>query len=767
MNFGRNILISVVLSVLLLGLISLMSNLDEEYDALSDDLGQALDSQMLISHVIRELGYNGFIHNFKNYLLRGDEEYYQATAASFQRLDRLLKSGLNRDTDPVLQAFFEQIQDTVYEYEANLELVRQYRSQGLGVSEIDKRVRVDDRAASEALSQLISQLQTNAARLLHQIKRDQSDVRNQLLTVAMATMLVAIVLCLIGWYIAARSWISRKEIDQLASKQKLLDAAPNPILVVSENGEIVVANRGSESIFETAKEQLIGRSIDDFIPPEIDLADISKRDAFFRSQASRTRVNPVLLQTPNGVKKEVEVQVGLYEVEGQKFAVANLLDVSNVTHLRLKAEQIEQRFRATFEMAPIGIAQVSLEGRFLKVNKKMEEIFGYSRYELESKHITDVTYKEDVDVSKYVMGRFQSNDSDHFRMEKRYQHKNGEIIWSNLTTTLYRDSLGKPEYLISIIEDISQRKQFEADLLESEAKFKTIANHVKGVVWMATPGMEKVLFASEYFEKLWGIPVESLKSKPAAFLDAIVEEDKPRVIKELDNHRHGNWDVEYRIKASDGKVHHIHDEGNPVRGANGAILYLVGLARDVTSEKVAIEKLEKTNRHLEQLAKFDPLTMAVRRQYALTDFEECIALHRRYGSDSTLIFIDLNEFKSVNDRFGHEGGDQLLIEFARFMRSNIRETDGFYRYAGDEFLVLLRETNADKATHFISKLQATLPQVEMDGKEWVTIGFACGACSLDGSDVQGANHWIKLADEEMYKVKALLKRGKEIAGNGA
>ena len=65
MNFGRNILISVVLSVLLLGLISLMSNLDEEYDALSDDLGQALDSQMLISHVIRELGYNGFIHNFK------------------------------------------------------------------------------------------------------------------------------------------------------------------------------------------------------------------------------------------------------------------------------------------------------------------------------------------------------------------------------------------------------------------------------------------------------------------------------------------------------------------------------------------------------------------------------------------------------------------------------------------------------------------------------------------------------------------------------
>ncbi|MGB3621926.1 MAG: GGDEF domain-containing protein, partial [Ketobacter sp.] len=160
-------------------------------------------------------------------------------------------------------------------------------------------------------------------------------------------------------------------------------------------------------------------------------------------------------------------------------------------------------------------------------------------------------------------------------------------------------------------------------------------------------------------------------------------------------------------------------------------------------------------------------TMAVRRQYALTDFEECIALHRRYGSDSTLIFIDLNEFKSVNDRFGHEGGDQLLIEFARFMRSNIRETDGFYRYAGDEFLVLLRETNADKATHFISKLQATLPQVEMDGKEWVTIGFACGACSLDGSDVQGANHWIKLADEEMYKVKALLKRGEEIAGNGA
>lgn len=97
---------------------------------------------------------------------------------------------------------------------------------------------------------------------------------------------------------------------------------------------------------------------------------------------------------------------------------------------------------------------------------------------------------------------------------------------------------------------------------------------------------------------------------------------------------------------------------------------------------------------------------------------------------------------------------------------NICEIDGFYCYVGDEFLVLLCEINVDKVIYFIFKLQVILLQVEMDGKEWVIIGFVCGVCLLDGSDVQGVNYWIKLVDEEMYKVKVLLKRGKEIVGNG-
>ena len=112
----------------------------------------------------------------------------------------------------------------------------------------------------------------------------------------------------------------------------------------------------------------------------------------------------------------------------------------------------------------------------------------------------------------------------------------------------------------------------------------------------------------------------------------------------------------------------------------------------------------------------------------------------------------------VNDRFGHEGGDRVLIDFARYIRANIRETDGFYRYAGDEFLVLLRETNASRAENFIAKLQTTLLEVDLEEKGKVSIGFACGSCSLAKNKVEDANHWINLADEEMYRVKHRLKK---------
>ena len=173
----------------------------------------------------------------------------------------------------------------------------------------------------------------------------------------------------------------------------------------------------------------------------------------------------------------------------------------------------------------------------------------------------------------------------------------------------------------------------------------------------------------------------------------------------------------------------------------------------VPTLNVARQKLEQSNRQLEQLAKFDPLTMAVRRPYAISDLDECIALYNRYQTPASLIFIDLNDFKAVNDTYGHEAGDQVLIEFSRCMRKNIRQTDGFYRYAGDEFLLLLRETDTEEAGSFLRKLDSILVSTCVKDYEDVRITASYGVLSLGEGTVENANQWIKLADARMYQNK--------------
>ena len=240
-------------------------------------------------------------------------------------------------------------------------------------------------------------------------------------------------------------------------------------------------------------------------------------------------------------------------------------------------------------------------------------------------------------------------------------------------------------------------------------------------------------------------------------MDAVLPEDRHLLNAEVDNHRKGIWDVNYRILGRDGTVRYIHDEGLPVRSAAGELLFMVGMARDVTEERMAQKKLEQSNRQLEQLAKFDPLTMAVRRPYAIADLNECIALQRRYGTVATLLFIDLNDFKQVNDNYGHEAGDQVLVEFSKCIRANVRETDGFYRYAGDEFLLLLRETGAGEAAQFIKKLDEVLVSIRLSEYDDVGIAISYGAVTLGEVEIGDANHWIKLADERMYQHKKSTK----------
>ena len=124
----------------------------------------------------------------------------------------------------------------------------------------------------------------------------------------------------------------------------------------------------------------------------------------------------------------------------------------------------EARFEATFNQAAVGIAHVAPDGSWLRVNQKMCDILGYTPDELLARTFQEVTHPDDINTDLEYMRQLLENEHEQYTMEKRYICKNGSYIWSNLTVSLVRDANGRPDYFISVVENISERKHAEARL---------------------------------------------------------------------------------------------------------------------------------------------------------------------------------------------------------------------------------------------------------------------------------------------------------------
>ena len=747
-GFGAGFLICGVFAVLIFW----FSNLYLRENArLTRLLETAAQLQTVTALLVKEMGYTGFIHNFKNYILRGDEQYYQAASANMERIDRFLFESRSHHDSPVFEQYYQELSDTLAQYKANLELARRLHHLGESPTAIDHQVKVDDSRAAIALRKIIDHYQDGQQQSMEQL---QSYNRRVLLIqtgLIAAALLLGVFSTLLLLYYLSILRVRQSALSRLSAKQRLLGAVPNPMLLINKEDQILFANDGAAALFEATTDELTRVTLDRLFA--VDFPFERFREHLFVGGGNTRLVNPVYMQTLKGKPLELELSLGRFQIEGEQYLVASFADCSQAAAYRDRLDAAERIFRTTFEIAPIGIVHLDLDGGFLQVNPRFANMLGRSGDELKGTTIDTVCVAEDGAAAGDFIARLVNQDLDFCREEKRLLHREGRPLWCNLIATLYRDKKGIPQYVIAVVEDVSQRHHFEQHLLNAEKKFRAIAQYVNGVVWMSTPGITRLLFVSEGYERIWKRSRESLYSNPRSFIDAVVSEDRQRVQDALKRHALGEWKIRYRIECPDGATRHIEDEGTPVRNEAGEILYLVGLARDVTEEQLFKERLEQTNQHLERLARFDPLTMAMRRQFAQAELDECIALHKRYKTDATLVFVDLDDFKQVNDLYGHETGDEVLMEFARIVRQIIRVTDGFYRYAGDEFLILLRETDKDEAAKVVEKMLRKLPMVQVGLGTVIRLSFSCGICSLGEHYCTSARDWVRQADEEMYLYK--------------
>jgi PAS domain S-box-containing protein len=287
------------------------------------------------------------------------------------------------------------------------------------------------------------------------------------------------------------------------------------------------------------------------------------------------------------LEKAVEAVGHGKEFVGQAPNAASLVDPHEVlqrnTALERELGASEERFRLTFELAPVGVAHLDPDGRWLRVNRECCRIVGYPAAELVKMKFHDITHPDDLVQELAEAQKIFDGQSDHYSIEKRYAHTNGSWVWVHRTVSAVRDRDGKVEYLIAIIQDITERKQAEQRLWASQQRLALAetAGQSGTFEWNIKTGVNAW---SPEIQQLYGLKPGEFGGTQADFLSFVVPEDRAeaeRVIHE--GLSTGQFNGEFRIRRRDDQtIRTLNARGRVFFDAQGHPEKMIGIHVDVT-----------------------------------------------------------------------------------------------------------------------------------------------------------------------------------------
>ncbi len=249
--------------------------------------------------------------------------------------------------------------------------------------------------------------------------------------------------------------------------------------------------------------------------------------------------------------------------------------------------QAEARFRDIFENAVEGIYQSTPEGRLIEANRAMAKLCGFASPHELCAQVRDLGHDLHVDPPRRSEFDQLLNTHGEVRAyESKIRRKDGVVIWISENARAVRDADGKLLFYESMVTDITARKTAEDDLRQSEERFREMAERIDQVFYIATPATGGWSYVSPAYEQIWGRPVAGLYAQPAQWTEAVVPEDRAKVLAAHAQLTHGkDYRIEYRIQRPDGAVLLIEDRSYLIREPSGEVKRAVGVAMDITPRR--------------------------------------------------------------------------------------------------------------------------------------------------------------------------------------
>jgi len=285
----------------------------------------------------------------------------------------------------------------------------------------------------------------------------------------------------------------------------------------------------------------------------------------------------------------------------------------------------------------------------------------------------------------------------------------------------------------------------EGEAREIERRYRTLVEQLPLVVYVdALDEGSSNIFTSGQIEPLLGYTVEEWRDDSDLFVRTLHPDDRDRVLEaHARTHRtHDPLSLEYRLVARDGHVAWVRDDGVVVLGDDGEPLYLQGYLLDITAERELQEQLRLQ-------ALFDPLTGLANRVFFHEQLEHAVSIRTETEAETAVVFVDLDQFKQINDQYGHSVGDEVLSVLGERMKSVIRAGDSVARLGGDEFAVLLTSVQEPAEAAIVAErlVERITAPIDVAGRHLLvtaSVGIALGS---SGAEL------LKQADAAMYRAK--------------
>ena len=533
----------------------------------------------------------------------------------------------------------------------------------------------------------------------------------------------------------------------------ILDAALDAVVTIDHLGRVLEFNHAAERTFGYARERVIGEELARLIvPPAYREAH---RSALRRWTADGPKEGAgsllgrridVTAMRSDGSEFPAELAISRVDLPGPPLFTACIRDVSERLEAEERLGEAESRYRTLVEQVPL-ISYVDLTSdpvaRPLYISPQIETVLGLTPDTWLS---TPGIYARAIhpDDRGWVLDekRRAYEQREPLRLEYRMTAADGRLVWVE-DRSVHVEADGAPPFRQGFALDVTERKQVEHGLRQADARFRTLVEQLPLAVYIDRVDDESSnIYTSPQIEPMLGYTPAEWTSDPSLFIRVLHPDDRePVLAAHAATHASGEpLHLDYRLVARDGRIVWVHDEARVIADPAGGDAVLQGYLLDITARREADELLRHQAFH-------DPLTGLANRAL-FTDRVQHALERGRAGDRAAVLFLDLDDFKAVNDTLGHLAGDTLMRSVATRLRSALSPSHTVARIGGDEFAVLLEDVDlaaaVDAAERLSNDLQAPF---DLDGREV----FVTGSIGIAVGD--GAEELLRSADVAMYRAK--------------